>query len=127
GAVIPNAGRAACAAFGARWAVGGDVSVQALDIARAELPRLQTTLFCDMTLLPRRMRLLHIDSVDLARDEPPLFRQLIVRCQQCHATEQCAQDLLDDSSDPFGENWRNYCPNASMLSTISTLQGMEAH
>jgi hypothetical protein len=60
----------------------------------------------------------------LARAEPLVFRQLIVRCEQCHATEQCAQDLLDDSSDPFGENWRDYCPNASMLSTISTLQGI---
>jgi hypothetical protein len=118
--------RAACAAFGAREPVGGDESVQAHNTAGAKLPRLQTTVFRDMTLLPRRMRLLHIDSVDLARDEPLVFRQLIVRCEQCHATEQCAQDLVDDSSDPFGENWRDYCPNASMLSTISTLQGIRA-
>lgn len=116
--------RAACAAFGARWPVGGDASVQAHKTAAAKLPRLQTIVFRDMTLLPRRMRLLHIDSVDLARDEPLSFRQLIVRCEQCHATEECAQDLLDDSSDPFGENWKGYCPNASVLSTISTLHSI---
>ena len=70
------------------------------------------------------MKFLHIDPDELARAQPEVFRQLAIRCGQCGSAAQCAQGLSDDSTDPYGEDWRDYCPNAAMLSTISTLRNV---
>jgi hypothetical protein len=116
--------RAACAAFEPTWSASGASSGPARKVGEAHLPSLAKIAVRDPTLLPRRMRLLRIDPDELARAEPLLFRQQAVRCGQCDSTEQCARDLVEASNDPFGEDWRDYCPNASTLSTISTLRGI---
>lgn len=126
--------KAACAAFEPRWPIRGDTSAVGCGASDAQLPSLAnsdwrvpsfaTTVWRDAALFPRRMRLLHIDPDEFACAEPVICRQLAIRCERCESATQCAQDLSDDSTDPFGEDWRGYCPNASTLSTISTLRGI---
>jgi hypothetical protein len=76
--------------------------------------------FLERALLPRRMRFLQIDPDEFFCTEPLLFRELATRCRQCSSTAQCGRDLSDPSASPFDESWKDYCPNASMLSPIST-------
>ena len=108
--------RTACGAFEPNWKRRGDAS--APPHSDAPLPNLAAS------LLLRRMRHLHINPDELAWGELAVFRQLAIRCGQCTSTAQCARDLSDESADPFGEDWRDYCPNASMLSMLSTLHNV---
>jgi hypothetical protein len=118
--------RAVCAVFEPKWPGADDASLSArgANLSEAGLPSLATRDVRDTTLLSRRMKFLHIDPDELARAQPEIFRQLAIRCGQCGSTAQCARGLSDDSTDPFGEDWKDYCPNAAMLSAISTLRNV---
>lgn len=111
--------KAACVAFEPKWLDRGNACVPPRDGGDAPFARLAITGLRNTTLLPRRMRLLHIDPVEFARAKPTVFHQLADRCGRCDSTEKCARDLSDDSTAPFTEEWRGYCPNAAILS-IST-------
>jgi uncharacterized protein DUF6455 len=78
----------------------------------------------DDSLLLDRMRLLHINVGEMARAEPSLLRSLSIRCWGCESNTQCRRDLCTASAN---EEWRDYCPNASMLKAISALYGERAH
>ncbi len=72
-------------------------------------------------LLKRRMRALHLDPGELNRS---LARALGIQaglCTRCEARSQCMRALDDELSDPGWGDWRNYCPNATALSILSTL------
>lgn len=73
-------------------------------------------------LLIRRMRALHLGLSDL--DSTP-GRVLGVRtglCAHCEARGKCMRGLDDEFSDPDWGDWRNYCPNATALTILSTLR-----
>ncbi len=114
--------RTACGAFEPNWKRRGDAF--APPHSDALLPSLAATALRDASPLLRRMRHLHINPDELAWGELAVFRQLAIRCGQCMSTAQCTRDLSDESADPFGEDWRDYCPNASMLSMLSTLHNV---
>lgn len=128
--------RTVCAAFEPKWPARGDASAAAPDASDARVagsattdwrvPSFATTVWRDASLFPRRLRLLHIDPDEFACAEPVICRQLAIRCERCKSAMQCARDLSDDSTDPFGEEWRDYCPNAAVLSTIATLRGIDS-
>jgi len=75
----------------------------------------------DDHLLLDRMRLLRIDLKEAVRSDPLMFQNLVTRCWGCASKAQCRRDLRDASA---GEEWRDYCPNAPMLSAISTVCGV---
>ena len=89
----------------------------------AMFPRLQgsRTVGAD-DLLPRRMRGLHFDVDEFARAEPFAFRELQRFCALCESYRECERELADEFADPGWQNWRDYCPNATTLSVLSTLQ-----
>lgn len=74
-------------------------------------------------LLARRMTGLHLDPEEFSRAEPTLFREFQRLCIACESKGRCARDLADEFADPAWQDWRDYCPNASMLSMLSTLRG----
>jgi hypothetical protein len=73
-------------------------------------------------LLRRRMAALHLEPGELARCEPITFRELQRRCTTCDSRGRCALDLADEFAGPTWQAWRDYCPNATTLSMLSTLQ-----
>ena len=80
-------------------------------------------------LLLRRMSVLHIDPAELARTEPTVFRDLQRLCTMCKSKGRCIRDLDNRAADPAWEEWRDYCPNAttlSMLSTVEASRGLSA-
>jgi hypothetical protein len=70
----------------------------------------------------RRMERLQLDAEELARAEPLLFRELRAACLGCECPERCARALQDDTIDPGWQDWRDYCPNSTKLSMLSTLR-----
>jgi hypothetical protein len=70
----------------------------------------------DENLLLDRMKSLHIDVGETLRTEPLLFRGLVMRCWGCESKAQCRRDLCTAS---VSQEWKNYCPNASMLRAMS--------
>jgi hypothetical protein len=74
------------------------------------------------TLLTRRMELLQLKPNELARTEPQLFQELQAMCLLCEHPQTCAHALRDDSVDPAWQEWRDYCPNSTRLTMLSTLQ-----
>ena len=64
-------------------------------------------------LLKRRMPALHINPNDLVHATG--------LCARCEARGKCMRDLDDEFADPAWGDWRNYCPNATTLSLLSTL------
>lgn len=76
----------------------------------------------DASLLFRRMAKLQIDRVELATDDPLLFRELQGRCTLCRSKGQCVWDLAHEFDDVGWEKWHEYCPNAGTLSALATLQ-----
>ena len=76
-------------------------------------------------LLLLRMRGLHIDPAEFARDEPLAFHEVQNLCARCDSMSRCAQDLGDEFADLAWQEWREYCPNATTFSTLSTLQSCE--
>jgi hypothetical protein len=75
-----------------------------------------------ISLLERRMEALSLKPDEVAHIEPLTVRELQHRCVRCERRGQCALDLADKFADPGWQYWRDYCPNATTLSMLSTLQ-----
>jgi hypothetical protein len=75
-----------------------------------------------ISLLERRMEALSLNPDEVAHIEPLTVRELQHRCVRCERRGQCALDLADNFADPGWQYWRDYCPNATTLSMLSTLQ-----
>jgi hypothetical protein len=76
-------------------------------------------------LLKRRMRALHLDPDDLDR-APARFTGIKTGlCSRCEARGRCMRDLDEEFADLGWGDWRNYCPNATTLSILSTLHECE--
>ena len=73
-------------------------------------------------LLERRMEALLLNPDEVAHIEPLSVRELQHRCVKCEKRGQCALDLADEFADPGWQCWRDYCPNAATLTTLSTFQ-----
>jgi hypothetical protein len=76
-------------------------------------------------LLKRRMRALHLDPNDLVRAPARMAGIKTGLCARCEARGKCMRDLDDEFTDPGWGDWRNYCPNATTLSLLSTLRECE--
>jgi hypothetical protein len=73
-------------------------------------------------LLKRRMRAMHLDPDDLVRSPARTANVKTGLCARCEARGKCMRDLDDEFADPGWGDWRNYCPNATALSLLSTLR-----
>ncbi len=69
----------------------------------------------DASLLFRWMDMLQVDRSDLARDNPPLFRELQGVCTSCRSKEKCAQDLANEFDPVLWNKLWSYCPNSALL------------
>jgi hypothetical protein len=69
------------------------------------------------------MGALSLDPDELTHIEPVTVRELQHRCVRCEKRGQCALDLADEFADPGWLYWRDYCPNAATLMTLSAFQG----
>jgi hypothetical protein len=69
-------------------------------------------------LLVRRMRVLDLDSNEVAATEPSTFRDLQRLCTLCESHRKCMRDL---ARDPAARSWEDYCPNAAMLKELDAL------
>jgi hypothetical protein len=76
-----------------------------------------------ISLLERRMEALSLNPDQVTHIQPLTVRTLQHRCVRCETRGQCALDLADEFADPGWQYWRDYCPNAATLMTLSTLQG----
>lgn len=76
-------------------------------------------------LLKRRMRALHLDPDDLVRAPARVAGVKTGLCARCEARGKCLRALDDEFVDPGWGDWRNYCPNATTLSLLSTLHECE--
>jgi hypothetical protein len=72
-------------------------------------------------LVVRRMARLGLDTQSLRAVEPHQFQRLQANCLRCPCPELCALALMDETIDCGWQDWRNYCPNATELSMLSTL------
>jgi hypothetical protein len=77
-------------------------------------------------LLKRRMPALHINPNDLVRAPARMAGIKTGLCARCEARGKCMRDLDDEFADPGWGDWRNYCPNATTLSLLSTLHQCES-
>ena len=77
-------------------------------------------------LLKRRMPALHINANDLVRAPARMAGIKTGLCARCEARGKCMRDLDDEFADPGWGDWRNYCPNATTLSLLSTLHHCES-
>lgn len=75
----------------------------------------------DLLLYPR-MRGLGLDPSAVAARDATGFEMLRIRCRGCDVTVRCAADFADEFADPGWQDWRNYCPNATMLSILDMLE-----
>jgi hypothetical protein len=73
----------------------------------------------NITPLLRRMTLLNIEPNALDRVDPLLFRELQGVCMLCQRKDACACDIGSDTADAGVHDWREYCPNAATLSSLS--------
>lgn len=108
-----------------------DAGLLALDLAAAaDLRALARHGPEEANLLPRRMAALGLDPDDVARLEPRVFRQLCWHCLLCESQGRCAWRLADDFAAPEWpdrpDDWRDYCPNAAALTTLSELPWFRA-
>jgi hypothetical protein len=79
----------------------------------------------EANLLARRMVALDLDSYELALSEPALTRHLQSQCMLCDSRGRCLQDFEREAGDAAWQNreeWREYCPNASLLDMLSALK-----
>lgn len=67
------------------------------------------------------MQALHLDPDDVDRPAAQLAGIKTGLCAHCAARGKCMRDLDDEFADPGWGDWRNYCPNATTLSILSTL------
>lgn len=77
-------------------------------------------------LLKRRMQAMHLDPEDLVRSPARMANVKTGLCARCEARGKCMRDLDDEFADPGWGDWRNYCPNATALSLLSTLHECDA-
>jgi hypothetical protein len=73
-------------------------------------------------LLTRRMLALHLEPDDVRQSEPAMFGEFQALCGRCESQQQCAWTLVDLSTDPAWQDWRNYCPNSAKLRMLSALR-----
>jgi hypothetical protein len=74
-------------------------------------------------LLRRRLATLGLTPGELAWLDPATFGHLAQRCARCESRGRCALDLADESADPAWQDWKEYCPNATMLRFLSAVHG----
>lgn len=72
-------------------------------------------------LLRRRMKALNLDPDDVDRPAAKFLGIETGLCAHCASRGQCMKDLDDEFADPGWGDWRNYCPNATTLTILSTL------
>jgi hypothetical protein len=73
-------------------------------------------------LMVRRMERLGLEPEELMLTEPVLFQELQAACSLCPCPELCALALMNETEDPAWQDWRDYCPNATRLTMLGTLQ-----
>jgi len=95
---------------------------RALGIPAAQLRWVSSFSPDPISLLERRMEALSLDPDEVTRIEPLKVRELQHRCVRCGQRGRCALDLADEFADPGWQYWRDYCPNAATLVTLSTLE-----
>ena len=83
------------------------------------VPIRRVKLFPDIDLLLRRMAVLNIEPEEVDSLDPLLFRELQGRCTVCRSRRACAYDFAHDIC---SGGWKEYCPNAPMLSLVSSIQ-----
>ncbi len=69
--------------------------------------------------LYERMHALGLSKADVERAAMDVLRDLQRTCACCNEKGRCEKDLLDRPDDPV---WRNYCPNAATLDTLTRLK-----
>jgi hypothetical protein len=101
-------------------------NAQASDLPASQALSISSQGLYGSNLLERRMVALNLDPVEVAWSEPALFRSFQRLCTSCRSPMRCARDLAQefarDPSQPASNDWRVYCPNATTLNMLSTLQ-----
>ena len=95
---------------------------QDIGLSSADLHVLADRGRADTSLLYRRMNCLHIDREELVRTDMATLRDMQRLCSLCRAHGRCARELADEDADPAWQNWRDYCPNSTTLTILSTMQ-----
>jgi hypothetical protein len=113
---------AVCSPFEPSWTRGDEPPLREPGDREVRLWGLAAAVLGDARLLHERMTFMHIDRDEFACDEPAVMRQLTICCVRCGSTGECARDLSDTLTGLLGGQWRDYCPNAAMLNTISALR-----
>jgi hypothetical protein len=68
-------------------------------------------------LLSRRMAALDLDAGQIARSQPCVSNDLRKLCSLCVSKGRCEHDLAGDPNNPV---WREYCPNTTTLTALTT-------
>ena len=71
-------------------------------------------------LLYQRMQVLGVARSDVERIAHGLMRDLEKSCACCNDKSQCRKDLSSRPDDPA---WKDYCPNAVSLDSLSKTRG----
>ena len=69
--------------------------------------------------LYERMHALGLSKADVEHAAMGVLRDLQRTCACCNEKGRCEKDLLDRPDDPV---WRDYCPNAATLDTLTKLK-----
>jgi hypothetical protein len=69
--------------------------------------------------LYERMHALGLSKADVRHAAVGVLRDLQRTCACCNEKGRCEKDLLNRPDDPV---WRNYCPNAATLDTLTRLK-----
>jgi hypothetical protein len=93
-----------------------------LGLSTADLRMFMTHTPGDANLLRCRVASLRLDPDELAWSEPALVRDMQRLCTLCKAQARCARDFGRIAADPAWQNWREYCPNATALTMLSTIE-----
>lgn len=68
------------------------------------------------------MDMLQIDRIELAKDDPLLFREFQGLCALCPSKTECVGDLAHEFDDARWKKWREYCPNSAKLIMLGAVQ-----
>jgi len=111
------------------WRRQGELSVLGnMEIGRvAEDLRISTDTLRDLVargpeaanLLYERMQALGISKADVDKAAQGVMRDMQRTCACCNEKGVCEKDLADRPDDPV---WKNYCPNAVTLESLSELK-----
>jgi hypothetical protein len=69
--------------------------------------------------LPKLLKVLGIDETALARNRPPVLREMERVCAACQQKHRCSRDLRDGT---IAENFERYCLNASTIDALDRKQ-----